>query len=343
MRLRSERAIFLAVVVLLAALATPASTAWAQSPAARLELEAQPGCSTRDELIARVMARSTRIRFVNDGAGVPNLTARIEVGFRGVVAQLDVVEPDGRKFSRRLEAPSCAAATDALALVVAITLDPSAATAEASKLPDTSATTAKPDQSPEAKVRETPLEPVPEPEEPPAIAATRRLAVGIIGEVVSGPAPALLAGAGLEVQASLDRASLWSPAIVLTLAHLWSGGSTQADGVADFSMDLLTLDLCPVRLAASWVEARACAAGSLGRLAAQGTNTYDPMSSSRPFATAGATARLALPLGSRVAILARFGAGATLWRDAFEFIPTVFHRVGSVTLVGDVGVGVQFQ
>jgi hypothetical protein len=164
-----------------------------------------------------------------------------------------------------------------------------------------------------------------------------------MGEVVSGPAPALLAGAGIEVQASLDRASPWSPAIVLTLAHLWSADSTEADGVAEFSMDLLTLDLCPLRLAASWVEARACAAGSLGRLAAQGSNTYTPMSSSRPFATAGATARLALPLGSRVAILARFGAGATLWRDAFEFIPTVFHRVGSVTLVGDVGVGVQFQ
>jgi hypothetical protein len=113
--------------------------------------------------------------------------------------------------------------------------------------------------------------------------------------------------------------------------------------VADFSMDLLTLDLCPVRLAASWVEARACASGSLGRLAAQGSHTYDAMSSSRAFATAGATARLALPLGSRVAILARLGAGATLWRDAFEFIPTVFHRVASVTLVGDVGVGVQFQ
>ena len=341
--MRSERVSFVVVGVLLSSAVASATAQANPANTARLEVEAAPGCSTRDELIARVMSRSTRIRFVQDGAGVPILTARIEVGFRGVVAQLDVVEPDGRKFSRRLEAPSCAAATDALALVVAITLDPSAATADGAKPPDTSATTAKPDQPPDAKVRETPVERVPEPEEAPAIAATRRLAVGVMGEVVSGPAPALLAGAGIEVQASLDRASPWSPAIVLTLAHLWSADSTEADGVAEFSMDLLTLDLCPLRLAASWVEARACAAGSLGRLAAQGSNTYTPMSSSRPFATAGATARLALPLGSRVAILARFGAGATLWRDAFEFIPTVFHRVGSVTLVGDVGVGVQFQ
>ena len=60
------------------------------------------------------------------------MTARIDAGPKGaVVAELTVVEPDGRRFARRLEAPSCAAATDALALVVAITLDPSAATAEA--------------------------------------------------------------------------------------------------------------------------------------------------------------------------------------------------------------------
>src|SRR5262249_33474080 len=72
--------------------------------------------------------------FVNDSAGVPALAARIQVGPRGgVIAELTVVEPDGRKFSRRIEAPSCAAATDALALVVAITLDPSIVSGAAPK------------------------------------------------------------------------------------------------------------------------------------------------------------------------------------------------------------------
>ena len=68
------------------------------------------------------------------------MTARIDAGPKGtVVAELTVVEPDGRRFARRLEAPSCAAATDALALVVAITLDPSAATAGATPSPDAKA------------------------------------------------------------------------------------------------------------------------------------------------------------------------------------------------------------
>ena len=90
------------------------------------------------------------------------------------------------------------------------------------------------------------------------------------------------------------------------------------------------------------LEVRACAAASVGRLAAQGSHTYDPRSVARPFGTAGGTVRLTVPVVWRVEVRARFGVGAALWRDAFEFTPDVFHRVASVTLVGDVGVGVRF-
>ena len=90
------------------------------------------------------------------------------------------------------------------------------------------------------------------------------------------------------------------------------------------------------------LEARACAAGSLGRLAAEGSQTYEPASVASPFATVGGTVRLAVLFGSRVELRARFGAGATLWRDAFRFNREVFHQVASVTLVGDVGIGVRF-
>jgi hypothetical protein len=62
----------------------------------------------------------------------------------------------------------------------------------------------------------------------------------------------------------------------------------------------------------------------------------------RAFAAAGGTARLALLLPWRLEVRARLGAGATLWRDAFQFNPEVFHRAASVTLVGDVGIGVRF-
>jgi len=334
--------------LLAAALAASSAPAWGQTTAARLEVEAQPSCSTRDELIARVAARSARIRFVDGGAGVPVMTARIDAGAKGaVVAELTVVEPDGRRFARRLEAPSCAAATDALALVVAITLDPSAATAEAAAPSD-----AVPSQGTAAggAAAAPPASPLPTDDHPtinreapaPESEPTRRLTVGAAGALIAGPAPTVMPGIALEAQAALDRASVWSPAAILTLAHVWSRALPETGGTAEFALDLLGLDLCPLRLALGGLEMRACGAGSVGRLAAQGSNTYDPRSVARPFATAGGTVRLAWAFGSRVEARARFGGGATLWRDAFEFSPGVFHRVASVTLVGDLGIGVRF-
>ncbi len=343
--MRSDRVSYLVAALLVAA---PAA-ARAEASVARLDVDAAPSCSTRDELVARVAARSTRIRFVSDGVGIPTMTARIDAGPKGtVVAELTVVEPDGRRFARRLEAPSCAAATDALALVVAITLDPSAATAGAAPSPDAKA-------APVVTVSSPPTAPAPEgtvakaghldgteagAAAPPA--SQSRLTVAAAGEVVAGPAPAAMPGVALEVQAALDRTSIWSPAVILTLSHVFSADLSEPDGRATFTLDLLGLDVCPVRVVLLRLEARACAAASVGRLAAEGSHTYDPRSVARPFATAGGTVRLTVPVVWRVEVRARFGVGAALWRDAFEFTPDVFHRVASVTLVGDVGVGVRF-
>ena len=280
-----------------------------EASVARLDVDAAPSCSTRDELVARVAARSTRDSIRQRRRGIPTMTARIDAGPKGtVVAELTVVEPDGRRFARRLEAPSCAAATDALALVVAITLDPSAATAGAAPPP----TRRRPRWS--RSVRRRPLR---RPRgrrqggtstateagaaarrpstEPPTVAAA--------GEVVAGPAPAAMPGVALEVQAGLDRTSIWSPAVILTLSHVFSADLSEPDGRATFTLDLLGLDVCPVRVVLLRLEARACAAASVGRLAAQGSHTYDPRSVARPFATAGGTVRLTVPV-----VVARRGA-----------------------------------
>jgi hypothetical protein len=365
--LRSERVALalLAVLVLLPARRANAQTTpahgQAPAPAARLELDASPACSTRDELVARVAARSTRIRFVTDGAGVPALAARIEPAARGgVIAGLTVVEPDGRKFTRRIEAPSCAAATDALALVVAITLDPAVVmdasprsapasppapppgTPAAATPAATASAKSPPPAPPQAEVARVAAPAEGAAPAAPTAPATPYLGAAVSGELIAGPAPTLMPGAALELEAGLERASIWSPAMMLTLAHTWSGDVVEPLGTAAFTLDLVSLDACPLRLVLLRVEARACAAGSLGRLAAQGSRTFDPGSVARAFATAGGAARLAVPSGSRVQVRIRFGAGATLWRDAFQFDRDVFHRVASVTLVGDVGVGVRF-
>jgi hypothetical protein len=353
--LRSEPVGFLAAATLLSMLAGGgAATAAPQASVtpARLEVEALPACSTRDELVARIVARSTRIRFVNEGTGVPELTARIEVGAKGVVvAELRVVEPDGRKFQRRIQAPSCAAATDALALVVAITLDPSAnmgdvaAGGAGSDGRSAASAAPPPPRAPDAPPAEPPPLPRSDGETLPGEAVgpgTYRLTAGVFVEAVAGPAPVAMPGPAAEIQAAYDRTSILSPALALTFAHLWSGPLREGGGTARFTLDWIGLDACPIRLTVLRFEARACAAAAVGRLAAEGSNTYEPRFVARAFATAGGTARLALLLPWRLEVRGRLGAGATLWRDAFQFTPEVFHRTASVTLVGDVGIGVRF-
>jgi len=95
---------------------------------ARLDLVASADCATRSELERRVSSRSDRIRFVGAGEPVRALTGEIKrIDDQTFQAILTVVEPDGRRSVRRVQTHNCEEALDALALVVAVTLDPSSA------------------------------------------------------------------------------------------------------------------------------------------------------------------------------------------------------------------------
>jgi hypothetical protein len=112
---------------LLAVTRVAAADGDAATATARLEVQALPDCTSREEVADRVAARSRRIHFDDDATG-PTLRAAIAAGPRGgAVGELVIVQPDGRSSTRRLAAPSCAEATDAIALIIALTLDPAAA------------------------------------------------------------------------------------------------------------------------------------------------------------------------------------------------------------------------
>ena len=100
---------------------------------ARLEVQALPDCTTREELAARVAARSRRIHFDDEGAVGPTVRAVIaRAPHGGATGDLVIVQPDGKTSSRHLSVASCAEATDAIALIIALTLDPMSVSAPAS-------------------------------------------------------------------------------------------------------------------------------------------------------------------------------------------------------------------
>jgi hypothetical protein len=363
----SARVISVSAVLALLALGLAGAmgvAAAAEPPAAsaRLEVQALPDCTTREELAARVAARSRRIHF-DDQAPGPTLRAIIAPGPRGgAFGELQIVERSGKSSTRRISARSCAQATDALALIIALTLDPTAAAAPTGGTPPAPSpappsTAATPDRSTAAPSPAVGGSLPPSPAlQPPAddantlvsaarerpVAARPRFGAGVAGEVVSGPAPDALPGLSVYLMAALDREALWSPAAILRATHAWTNSVPESGGTAAFTLDALTLDACPLRLAVSTFEARACASGLYGRLAAAGSETYSPATAARPYGALGGALIFSAALGRLLEITGRVGGGASLVRDSFAFSPTVFHRTGAATLAAGLGIGVRF-
>jgi hypothetical protein len=344
-----------ASLVLAALLAAPAGAGPAplSEPAtatARLEVRAAPDCTTRDDLISRVAARSPRIRFVEDASALA-IRAVFTVG-HNVVGELILAGPSGMPSSRRLVTRSCAEAADAMALIIAVTLDPSSAldvpaagadngTGTAASAPLAGATPAGPSlargaRGEPARAAAGAPSAIASASAPP-VTSRRRFGAQLAGQLVWGPAPAVMPGLAAYAVFGIDRDALWSPALLLGFAHAQRTGLAEQGGTADFALDVITLDGCPVRTRQSVIEARTCVAGLLGRLAARGTETYLGATASRPFAAIGASGVVGVRLGSRFELVARVGAGYPLIRDSFEFAPDTFHRVAPVTLAGSLG------
>jgi len=340
----------------------------APSSSARLTVHAVAGCTSRDEIAARVTARSSRIHFVEDDS-VLSVEATFGASPSGAVVVALVVEgqPAGKAMSRRFFARSCSEAADAAALIIAITLDPlsgnqsrpataeSASGARSSGAGDGTARENRPTR-PKAdtavKVAEQAANPEKQPappasagaEAPPSspVATRRRSSLHLMGQMVLGPAPAVMPGVGLYAMAALDRDELWSPAVVLGAMHAWRSGFAEAGGTAAFTLDAASLDGCGIRVRVTVIEGRACASARVGRLLATGSATTAGNSEARLFATAGGTAILTGQLGETLELAARIGAGATLVRDWYLFGTNEFHRVARVTVDATLGLGLRW-
>ena len=256
------------LATLLAAVGSGASAASTQASIARARLEVRAvlnGTSPADS-IARVASRTPRIQFVDDASAVGIQATFTVAPSGGVSAELVLLASGVRRTTRRFVTRSCAEAADAVALMVAVALDPvwvsehgSAATGEsgtsaspgrdsgASSTPQrTSAPTGGLAAQPPTKVQEQPLPPpqVPLPARTatdststPALRGQPRIGVYLAGQSVWGPAPAVMPGVAVYAVVGLDRDTIWSPAIVLGAFHVWRSDLAEPGGSASFSLD----------------------------------------------------------------------------------------------------------
>jgi hypothetical protein len=180
-RMGKRRAWLLGLVL---ALLAPVAAQAAEDGLFPLDYQAPPGCPDRQAFETRVRARLPHRGTV---AGAGRLEVRITMQASIAAGELAMLR-DGERTVRRLEAPSCAEAVDALALIAALMLDPSAASEHgaASHKPDASehsapASANQPDRppAPAGQARAAVAAPAPRPEQParaPAAASPISLA-----------------------------------------------------------------------------------------------------------------------------------------------------------------------
>jgi hypothetical protein len=292
-----------------------------------------------------VQARSPRVKFDEENGEI-RIRAHFAVARSGGVRGEVVLAAAGAQPSlRRVTAGSCSEAADAVALIIAVTLDPTAVEPGNDSAADESAPAGA--GAPPPTPTPTPAKPQPEANNPHPVSdreARRTFGVQLAGQSFLGPAAAVMPGIALYAMIGVDRPKPWSPAVLLGATHAWRTDIGARGGKASFKLDAASFDACPFRLRLGPVNARPCASALIGRLAAEGSETRNPAGEiSRPFWVVGGAAVVSADLPWLVEVSARLAVGANLVRDSFEFTPVVFHQVPAITTAASIGIGLRWR
>ena len=283
--------------------------------------------------------------------------------------RLTVRNPEGLQTVREIEAKDCSEAVDALALVVALAVNPRAAdtppaavsprTADAPPAAETPrpAPTAPPDEpiSPARTAQPTAPSATARPPTPssnastdapeaaasasPRDAAGWAFRAGLSALGVSAMAPEPLLGGRASGEWVYLATEVVAPSFRASVGYATHAGFAVDGGTAHFAYAGTNLEICPLRLpAAGPLLLRPCAMADLGLVFARGADTIAGRVETRPWVALGGGGRLEWALGRRVGLDLEVGCTFPIWRDRFLFGSRSFHRVGWVSGVLALGI-----
>jgi len=324
----------------------------------RVSYAATDGCPQQDVFANQVLARTTRARLAGPGESARTFVVNVAPGATDYSGTLTVTQPGAEASVRRVSARTCDEVVEALGLVAALTIDPTARTEPAAELASpapapavpaapSAGAPASPPTAPQTGLAATepplptpiPAPPVP-PSPPPAAAQPT--------EEPEPPEPELMLvlGAGLELKRGAlpvfgdrwaplprlfadfgsGRSELWSPRVGLSL----SGWTTRQDklqlGEAQLTWLAARLEGCPLNLTSSASAAvRLCAFVEAGPLIGSGYNRPDSSllhpepTQTRGWAAAGVLVRLELQPVDGVQVRIEGGLAFTFRQYKFLF------------------------
>jgi hypothetical protein len=298
----------------------------------RLSYRAPEGCPDEASFVARIRERTKRARLAWTGEPARTFTVIVEAGPppSGRVAIQAGGESQGM---RRVQADTCSDVSDALALVIALAIDPRATLAAA---PSAAAASAAP-STPPSKVS------APAPVTNPAGEASAVFA-GADVTVATGIAPRVLFGGSPYVGWRSAGATIWQPSLRLAFVRVGSGPLDVQGGKAEFTWTVGRLDVCPIVWPRGTVRLTECVRVEAGTLEGARADVTSPPSHPDPWLSAGLLVRAEWSPLVWAFIDAEVGGLLRVTQDWFWFdsANTPFHEVPLVGVTAGVGLGVRF-
>lgn len=278
-----------------------------------LRYAAPPGCPTRDAAVELIRERTPAVRFA---AGAPRVfEVRVTAGEHGYTGALVVDDVADKQLTAR----RCDDLVTALALVIALAIDPTAAVA-----PRVEAVAAPPPPPP----------PPPSPRRPPP---ARRLDAALAGVLGVGHTPDLFLAGGVAARAA------W-PAVAAELAIVAGRDSTREDGArAAFTRIVARPAACRLR-AGGRLEVGGCGHAEVGLVRATGDDIINSRGLNRLWVAVGAHGTLRWPVSpSRGFAQLQLGLTVPITRDRYRFMPGILiHETPPLTGWLGAGVGLRF-
>lgn len=282
-------------------------------------------CEPQASFIARVQRRTTRFQLVGDGAA-RRFDVRVERQAAWLNGELEVRAGSASPELRRVSDTTCDGVMDALALMMALALDPMATDAP------------KDDRAPS------------EPAAPPLPAAVAgspspantRLArpdtgfaqaFGAQATAHTQLAPTWLLGVRGFVELAGRRRGAFSPELRLGGGYGRSFVAHSERGDATFRLLELVVASCPLRSPPGWWRVGGCVQAEGGQLLASGSNAPGARSKGRAWLAVGPALELDLRLERLLSLVVGGALAFPLVRDRFGFGEEPIHEVPVVVPV----------
>jgi hypothetical protein len=301
----------------------------------RLRYDAPSGCPDEQAFFSAVQARTALARAAHEGETARAFRVHIALDAAGSVGELRSIDEGREGAGRRVEAPSCDEVAQALALTVALSVDPLASMAPRPPPPPTAS--APPPAPP------PPPPPVVKHAQPVAPPSASHLELALQGIVARELQPFVNAGGALSVAIGGPSEGAWSPWLEVAVGQTRNDIFSRPSN-ADIALTFAALTLCPLRFGVlPRIDARLCGRGEGGIIAAHGRDVPTPHEITRTWWAAGVAGQGRWALSSRLALRLDVGLTVPLAPRQFVIDEPPRPAAESASWVPFAGVGVAFR